>query len=84
MREYLVLCIEEGQLYWFDFRRRRAILPDAGGLYRSRVFPGLWLDGAGLLARNSARIVAGVQQGLASPQHARFVKRLQAGLRKRP
>jgi Uma2 family endonuclease len=81
--EYLVLSIEEQQLHWFHFKSRRMIVPDAEGIYRSRVFPGLWIDGPALLACNSARVAEIVQQGLASPEHAAFVKRLEARRRRR-
>jgi Uma2 family endonuclease len=81
--EYLVLCLEEQEIYWFHFKSRRSIMPDARGIYRSRVFPGLWIDGPALLARDSARLIEVVQQGLVSPEHARFVKRLQTARRKR-
>jgi hypothetical protein len=80
--EYLVLCIDDLQLHWFDFRAGRPLRP-AAGVYRSRIFPGLWLDGPALLARDSPRLMAAMQRGLASPEHARFVKRLQAERRKR-
>jgi Uma2 family endonuclease len=81
--EYLVLSIEEERLYWFDFPAAKTIRAGRQGIYRSHVFPGLWIDGEALLARNSRRVVEVVQQGLASPEHARFVKRLQAERRKR-
>jgi len=81
--EYLVLCVEERELHWFNFKLRRLLKPDAQGIYRSRVFPGLWIDGPALLARDSARIEEVVRQGLASPEHAAFVKRLQAAYQKR-
>jgi hypothetical protein len=47
------------------------------GLCKSRIFPGLWLDGPALLARDSPRLIAAVQQGLAIPEHAAFLRRLQ-------
>jgi Uma2 family endonuclease len=81
--EYLVLCVEEQELHWFHFPSRRQIKPDRQGVYRSRVFPGLWIHGPGLLARESARVTEILQQGLASREHAAFVKRLQAAHRKR-
>ncbi len=81
--EYLVLCIEEQELHWFDFRTGQPVRPTRQGVYRSRVFPGLWIDGAALVARDSGRLIEVVQHGLASPEHARFVKRLQAEWRKR-
>ena len=81
--EYLVLSIEDQELYWFHFPTGKMIRAGRQGVHRSHVFPGLWIDGAALLARDSKRLMEVVQQGLASPEHARFVKRLQAEWRKR-
>jgi Uma2 family endonuclease len=80
--EYVVLCVEERELHWFNFRTGRPMRPNRQGVYRSKVFPGLWIDGPALLARDSARVVAAVQQGLAGREHAAFVKRLQAARRR--
>jgi Uma2 family endonuclease len=80
--EYLVLAVAERQLHWFHFPSGRPIRPNQEGVWRSRVFPGLWLDGEALLARDSARLIEVVQQGLASRPHAAFVKRLQAAHRR--
>src|SRR5262249_46911040 len=68
--EYLVWCVEEQELHWFNFKLRRRIKPDAGGICHSRVFPGLWIDSQALADRNSPRLIEVVQQGLASPEHA--------------
>jgi len=76
--EYVALCIEERKLYWFRFPSCAALKADGHGIYRSRVFPGLWIDGPALLARDSARVMAVIQQGIAHPSHAAFVKRLEA------
>jgi hypothetical protein len=76
VQEYLVLCVEEQQLHWFHFPSRRKLKPDKNGVWKSRVFPGLWLDGPALLARDSARLMAAVQRGLATPEHAEFARRL--------
>jgi Uma2 family endonuclease len=81
--EYLVLSIAEQQLHWFHFPSGQPIRPNRRGIWRSRVFPGLWLHGGALLARDSARLIAAVQQGLASREHAAFAKRLQAAHRRR-
>ncbi len=81
--EYLVLCVAEQELHWFDFHAGEPLHPNRRGVWRSKVFPGLWLDGPALLARDSARLIAGVQRGLASRDHAAFVKRLQAAHRRR-
>lgn len=80
--EYLVVCVQERELHWFDFKSAQPILPNRQGIYRSRVFPGLWIDGPALLARDSARVITAIEQGLASREHAAFVKRLQTAHRK--
>lgn len=80
--EYLVVCIAEQELHWFHFPSGKPIKPDRQGVYRARVFPGLWINGPALLARNSKQLAKVLRQGLASPGHARFVKRLQAAHRK--
>jgi hypothetical protein len=50
--------------------------PDNDGVFRSEVFPGLWLDGPALLAGDVARVLAVLQQGLATADHAAFVERM--------
>ncbi|HVS34192.1 MAG TPA: Uma2 family endonuclease [Gemmataceae bacterium] len=82
--EYMVLCIEERELHWFHFPSGRPIRPDRQGIARSRVFPGLWIAVPALLDRDSPRLIATVQQGLASPGHAAFVKRLEKARQRRP
>jgi Uma2 family endonuclease len=76
VQEYVVLCLEEQELRWFHFPSRRQLKPDRGGVWKSRVFPGLWVDGPALLAHDSARLLATAQQGLATPEHAAFARRL--------
>jgi hypothetical protein len=77
--EYVVRAIEPDEVYWFTHEHgtlvRRAP-SEADGLYRSVVFPGLWLDPAALLAGDRPRIRAVVDQGCRTPEHAAFVARL--------
>jgi len=80
--EYLVVCVEEQELHWFDFTRGGLLKPHRQGIYRSRVFPGLWIAGPALLAQDTLRLAAVVQQGLASRAHAAFVKRLATARRR--
>jgi hypothetical protein len=49
---------------------------DTQGLLRSELFTGLWLDPAALIQGDLATVLAIVQQGLDSPEHAAFVTRL--------
>jgi Uma2 family endonuclease len=81
--EYLVLCVAERELHWFHFPSGRPIRPNRQDIWRSRVFPGLWLNGSALLDRDSARLIEVAQQGIAGRPHAAFVKRLQTAYRRR-
>ena len=78
VREYLVWRVLDQEIDWFVLRagQYERLLLDAEGLYRSEVFPGLWLDPAALLRGDLATVLAVVQRGLASPEHAAFVMRL--------
>jgi Uma2 family endonuclease len=77
VREYLVLSLRERRLRWFDLRANEELNPGPDGVVRVRTFPGLWIDVAALLARDP-RMLAVLQQGLATPEHADFVRRLAA------
>jgi Uma2 family endonuclease len=78
VREYLVLCLAEGELRWFNLGADEAIAPPEDGIYRLQQFPGLWIHAEALLGNNRARLLATLEQGLASPEHAEFVRRLEA------
>jgi hypothetical protein len=51
---------------------------DPDGIFRSRVFPGLWLHADALLRLDGVQVMEVLQQGLATPEHAAFVQQLQA------
>lgn len=80
VQEYLVWRVLDEELDWFTLHGRqfRRLAGGRDGIYRSRVFPGLWLDSAALIAGDLARVLAVLQQGLASPEHAAFVERLRS------
>ncbi len=80
VREYLVVCVEERKIRWFDLAANQPIEPAADGILRVRAFPGLWIDEAALFARDFARLIAVLEQGLATSEHAAFAKRLAARL----
>jgi hypothetical protein len=63
---------------WFTLSggQYQRLAPDGEGWLKSRVFPGLWLDVPALIEGNLARVLAVVQQGIASPENAEFVARL--------
>ena len=78
VREYIVWRVLEQELDWFVLRAGQyaRMSVDAEGLLKSEVFPGLWLDPVALLRGDLATVLAVVQRGLASPEHAAFVARL--------
>jgi Uma2 family endonuclease len=78
--EYVVYRVLDRQVDWFTLKdgRFEALPPSADGLLRSTIFPGLWLDPAALIRGDLATVLAVVQQGLNSPEHAEYAARLQA------
>lgn len=78
--EYLAVVTFEQEIHWHVLidGRYEPLPPDADGLWRSRVFPGLWLDGQALLSGNVRQVLARLQEGLRSPEHERFVADLAA------
>lgn len=74
VQEYLVWQIYENRLDWFRLREGEYVRlePDAAGVVRSEVFPGLWLSVPALLAGDLAAVLSVQQQGLATPEHAAY------------
>ncbi len=64
--------------YWFELRdgQYQQLSPDAQGMYRSEVFPGLWLQAEALIAGQLAEVLTVLQRGIASAGHADSVKKL--------
>lgn len=79
--EYLVVCLDERQVRWFDFRSGQEPSPDPDGIARIRTIPGLWIHAEALLARDYTRLMAALNAGLATAEHTDFVKRLAAARR---
>ncbi len=76
--EYLVYLVDERRLRWFDLAADAELSPDADGVVRARQFPGLWIDGPALAARDHGRLMATLDAGLATPEHAAFAAALLA------
>lgn len=78
VREYLVWQVFEQKLDWFVWQEGEyASLPmDEAGIIRSQTFPGLWLATRELLAGNMQRVLAIVNEGLASAEHQAFLRKL--------
>jgi Uma2 family endonuclease len=82
VQEYLIWQVYERRLDWLrlDDDEYVPVVPDAEGVLRSRVFPGLALDAGALLGGDLARVLSVVQAGLATDEHATFVARVRAAL----
>lgn len=78
VREYVTILMYEQEIRWHRLTTKgfNLLAPAADMLWKSTIFPGLWLDGKAMLANDSAKVLATLQQGLQSPGHAAFVKRL--------
>lgn len=76
--EYLVLLTLEQDVAWFVLRdgRYERQDPDADGILRSQSFPGLHLQPAAIWSNDLPALLAVLQQGLDSPEHAAFVEQL--------
>jgi Uma2 family endonuclease len=79
VQEYIVWRVEEAAVDWFILRKGEYVrLPaNPAGIYESEVFPGLWLDAAALIRSDLPTVLRVLEQGIASPEHAAFVARLQ-------
>ena len=76
VQEYLAMIVRTETAAWFDRVGARLVRrePEADGLLRSRVFPGLWLDPAALFAGDLRRVRAVLKRGLATPEHKAFAR----------
>jgi Uma2 family endonuclease len=78
VKEYLVIELEPNRIHWFVRRgdRFEELRRGRDGIYRSKVFPGLWLDAEALFLMDRTRRDEVLEQGIQSPSHAAFIARL--------
>lgn len=76
--EYVVIAIDPDHVYWFVKRAGRFVdlPPGPDGIFRSDVFPGLWLNPSALFADDLPGLVETLDHGLATPEHQAFAARL--------
>lgn len=82
VREYAVWRVYDQAVDWFILRgdRYEPMSPGSDGVFRSEIFPGLWLDPAALVRGDLPHVARVLHQGLATSEHTTFVERLrQAG-----
>jgi len=75
VREYIIWRVLDEEIDWFVLRDELyvALVPDAQGIYRSEIFPGLWLDPAAMIRGDRKRLREVLRWGTSSPEHAAFV-----------
>ena len=79
--EYVIVALEPDEVYWHALRdgKFERVAAGADGLYRSEAFPGLWLDPSALFARDLNGLIAALDRGLATQEHAEFAAMLAGG-----
>ena len=72
--EYVVVAINPNQVHWFIRRdgRFEVLPPGPDGVFRSQIFPGLWLDPQAFYAGKLKRLIEVLEKGLATTEHAGF------------
>jgi Uma2 family endonuclease len=85
VREYIVWRIQDEAIDWFILQKSQyaPLKPGGDGICRSKVFSGLWLDPTALVRSDLARVLQVAQEGIASPEHAKFVAKLQRAASRR-
>jgi len=83
--EYVVVQLEPDRIHWFIRRRGRfrKLPPGPDGIYRSEIFPGLWLDPQALYGKDLVRLLKVLDEGLATPEHVAFLAKLTAASEER-
>lgn len=83
VQEYVSVLVSEKRIVWrWLSEGKYRTLPPTGGVFRSRCFPGLWLDPAPLWRSDAAALEAAIDRGVLLPAHAEFVARLNRRTRK--
>ena len=79
VQEYIVAEVDHEKIHWFQLVEGmyQPVEPDEDSVYRSKVFPGLWLDADAVYQYDSDRFQTVMQAGLQSPEHREFVEKLQ-------
>lgn len=75
VQEYIVWQVYDNKLDWFQLVEGvyEPLAADEQGVIKSLVFPGLYLDVEVLLRGDRAQVLAVLETGLASAEHASFV-----------
>lgn len=80
VREYITALLGQERVIWRQLVKGRyqAIESGEDGILRSAAFPGLWLDPGALWRCDALGLVETLERGLATPEHADFVRLLES------
>jgi Uma2 family endonuclease len=77
VQEYIIWQTEDEKIDWLVFNEGQYYpLAAEDEIYKSPNFPGLWLDSVALLQDDLAKVLAVLQQGIATHEHQTFVETL--------
>jgi Uma2 family endonuclease len=77
VQEYLVWRVRDKAVDWFMRDQDQFVLmPLEDGIYKSRLFPGLWLDPTALVSGQLKRLHAVLLRGMTSPEYLEFAKQV--------
>ena len=77
VREYVVWRVWDQAIDWFVLHEGRydRLAADENGVFRSHIFPGLWLNTQAMLSGDLGLVLRTLESGLADSEHAGFVKK---------
>ena len=79
VKEYVVAVARTRTLVWYCFEEsEEALVVPADGVLKSRVMPGLWINGPAVFREDAMTAGDTLDAGLATPEHAAFVAKLAA------
>jgi Uma2 family endonuclease len=83
VKEYVVWRVQEAAVDWFVLQDAKFIplAADEHGIYRSQVFPGLWLNVPALLRRDAKALWATLDEGMATKGYREFAARVAAAIK---
>ena len=78
VQEYIVWQVSDRIIDWFRLRDGEyfKLEPDSENIIKSKVFPGLWLAIASLLASDLAQVLQVLQLGIDTTEHQNFVREI--------
>ncbi len=74
----VLFFVKERQCMWLGRGSNEDEKIHSDGILRSTCFPGLWLDVRAFFDSNGEKVAEALRQGLASPERAKWLKRLQS------